>query len=133
MHTHDYGPPGRAGTPRGTGSEENHAARSHPEHENHAARSHPEHVVLDIGGELGALIVHTDAAMLGTEIEISRTGEDERRSHKDVLQREINGRPAYTAVFDKVSAGSYPLGVNEEPRARDADVPAGAIAELDWR
>jgi len=122
MHTHDSGPPGRAGTPRGIGSEEN-----------HAARSHPEHVVLDIGGELGALIVHTDAAMLGTEIEISRTGEDERRSHKDVLQREINGRPAYTAVFDKVSAGSYTLWVNDEPRARDVAVSGGAIAELDWR
>src|SRR5213082_2791808 len=92
MHSHNSAPPGHAAS-----------------EENHAARPHPEQVVLDIGGELGALIVHTDAAMLGTEIEISRTGEDERRSHKDVLQREINGRPAYTAVFDKVSAGSHSL------------------------
>ena len=116
MRTHNSAPPGRAGS-----------------EENHAARPHPEPVVLDIGGELGALIVHADAAMLGTEIEISRTGEDERRSHKDVLQREINGRPAYTAVFDKVSEGSYTLWVNDEPRARDVAVTGGAIAELDWR
>ena len=52
---------------------------------------------------------------------------------RDVLQREINGRPAYTAVFDKVSAGSYTLWVNDEPRARDVAVTGGAIAELDWR
>jgi hypothetical protein len=127
MHTHD---PARGG---GAGSEQDRAAGPQPEHENHAARPHPEPVVLDIGGGLGALIVHTDAAMLGTEVEISRTGEDERRSHKDVLQREINGRPAYTAVFDKVGEGSYTLWVDDEPRARDVTVTGGAIAELDWR
>jgi hypothetical protein len=136
MHTHNSASSGRAG------SEENHAARSVDRaaserragsEEDHAARSHPEHVVLDIGGELGALIVHTGAAMLGTEVEISPAGEDELRSHKDVLQREISGRPAYTAVFDKVSAGLYTLWVNDEPRARDVAVTAGAVAELDWR
>jgi hypothetical protein len=128
MDTHESAPPGRAATPRGTGS-----TLAGTGEESHAARSHPEHVVLDIGGELGALIVHTDAALLGTEVEISPTGEDELRSHKDVLQREINGRPAYTAVFDKVSAGSYTLWVNNQARARDVAVIAGAVAELDWR
>src|SRR5438874_13507925 len=67
--------------------------------EDHAARPHPEHVVLDIGEDLGALIVHTDDAMLGVEIEISPTCEFDLRSHNDVLQREINGRLAYTAVI----------------------------------
>jgi hypothetical protein len=101
--------------------------------EHHAGRRHPEHVVLDIGEDLGALIVHTDASMLGTEVEISRSGEDDRRSHKDVLEREINGRPAYTAVFDKVREGTYTLWVGDAPRARDVAVTAGAVAELDWR
>ena len=101
--------------------------------ENYAARAHPEHVVLDIGGDLGALIVHTDAAMAGVEVEISPTGQDDRRSHKDVLQREINGLAAYTAVFDKVREGTYTLWVEDAPRARDVAVAAGAIAELDWR
>ena len=88
---------------------------------------------LDIGGDLGALIVHTDAAMAGVEVEISPTGQDDRRSHKDVLQREINGLAAYTAVFDKVREGTYTLWVEDAPRARDVAVAAGAIAELDWR
>jgi hypothetical protein len=30
-------------------------------------RAHTEHVVADIGGDVGALIVHTDAALLGVE------------------------------------------------------------------
>ena len=89
-------------------------------------------MVLDIGGDVGALIVHTDAAMLGVEVEISPTGRDDERSHKDVLQREINGRPAYTAVFDKLPAGTYTLWVNDRARAREVAIQGATIAELDW-
>jgi hypothetical protein len=110
-HSHDHGPGGEP---------------------NYAARRHPEQVVLDIGGDLGALIVHTDEHMVGVEVEISATGHDDRRTHKDVLEREINGRPAYTAVFDKVSEGSYTLWVDDVAWAREVFVGAGAVAELDW-
>jgi hypothetical protein len=100
--------------------------------ENYAARRHPEHVVLDIGDDIGALILHTHPEMLGVEVEISASGEDDRRSHKDVLEREINGRPAYTAVFDKIREGSYTLWVDDVARERDVIVTGGAISELDW-
>ena len=100
--------------------------------ENYAARRHPEHVVLDIGEDIGALIVHTDAEMVGVEVEISATGEDEHRSHKDVLEREINRRPAYTAVFDNIRQGTYTLWVDDVAFARDVVVTGGAISELDW-
>jgi hypothetical protein len=89
-------------------------------------------VVLDIGGDVGALIVHADVALLGAEVEISPTGADDRRSHKDVLQREINGRPAYTAVFDRLREGTYTLWVDGIARARGVAVSGAAIAELDW-
>jgi hypothetical protein len=100
--------------------------------ENHSARRHPEHVVLDIGEDIGALIVHTDAGMRGVEVEISAVGEDAHRNHKDVLEREINGRPAYTAVFDKLREGRYTLWVDGVARARDIVITGGEIAELDW-
>ena len=100
--------------------------------ENYAARRHPEQVILDIGGGLGALIVHTDAGMIGVEVEISATGCDRERSHKDVLEREIQGRPAYTAVFDKVREGSYTLWVDDVARERGVVVTGGMVAELDW-
>jgi hypothetical protein len=116
-------------------------SRSHPHHHRHnhgevgeryAARSHPEPVVLEIGGNLGALIVHTDAGMVGVEVEISATASDGERTHKEVLEREIEGRPAYTAVFDKVRAGSYTLWVDDVARERGVVVIGGAVAELDW-
>jgi hypothetical protein len=109
-----------------------HAHAHAPGEENHAGRAHPESVVLDIGGELGALIVHTSAAMLGTEVEISPSGEDHNRSHKDVLEREINGRPAYTLVFDKLREGSYTLWVNDKPVMRDVAITGGTVAEARW-
>jgi hypothetical protein len=101
-------------------------------HENYAARPHPEYVVLDIGEHLGALIVYTDATLHGTEVEISPAGEDSNRSHKDVLERGVSGRPAFTAVFDKLPEGTYTLWSGGVPRARGVQVTAGAVAELDW-
>lgn len=110
-HSHDHGPGGE---------------------ENFTARRHPEHVVLEIGDDIGALILHTHVAMLGVEVEISATGQDDRRSHKDVLEREINGRPAYTAVFDNIREGTYTLWVDDVARERGVVVKGGAVAELEW-
>ena len=78
------------------------------------------------------MIVHTDAGMVGVEVEISASGSDGERSHKDVLEREIEGRPAYTAVFDKVREGSYTLWVDGVACERDVVVIPGAVAERDW-
>jgi hypothetical protein len=117
-HSHDH-PHGHSGD-HGEGEE------------NHAARRHPEPVVLDIGGDLGALIVHTDAGMVGVEVEISATRSDGERRHKDVLEREIEGRPAYTAVFDKLREGSYTLWVDDVACERDVVVTGGAVGEVDW-
>ena len=100
---------------------------------NYAERSHPEFVAIDIGEECGALIVRTDAAMHGAEIEISPAGDDAQRQHKDVLERQIAGEPAFTAVFDRIPEGRHTLWVNGEPRARGVEVEAGIVAELDWR
>jgi len=101
-------------------------------HENYSARPHPEYVVLDIGGDLGALIVYTDPAMHGAEVEISPAGDDSKRSHKDVLARGEGDRVAFTAVFDCLPKGSYTLWTEGVARARRVQVSAGAVAELDW-
>ena len=100
--------------------------------EDYTSRPHPEHVVLDIGEDIGALIIHTGAGMLGMEVEISATGQDDQRSPKDILERQIGGSPAYTAVFDKVREGTYTLWVDDVARERDVHVSGGAIGELRW-
>jgi hypothetical protein len=104
-----------------------HASREHS-----CARRRAEHVVLDIGGAIGALIVYADRSLHGVEVEISASAHDDHRSHKEVLEREIEGRPVYCAVFDKVGQGSYTLWVDDVARERDVVVVGAAISELDW-
>lgn len=114
-------------------------SRATPQHlhahqpETYSARKHPEFVVIDIGDEVGALIVHTEGAMHGVEVEISPAGEDRRRSHKEVLERSLGGQPAFTAVFDGLRAGAYTLWTGGEARERGLEVQGGAITEVDWR
>jgi hypothetical protein len=102
-------------------------------HEQYSARKHPEFVVLDIGGGVGALVIHTDPELHGTEVEISPARDDSRRGHKEVLERRTADGPAFTAVFDGLAAGGYTLWVDGEPRAREVRIEGGAVLELDWR
>ena len=108
-------------------------SHTHTHSHDYAARRHPEYVVLDIGDEVGALIVYCDAGMHGVEIEVSPSGRDDVRSHKQVLERSMGGRPAFTAVFDGLATGSYTLWVDDEPRTRDVYIHGSTIGELDWR
>jgi hypothetical protein len=101
-------------------------------HEIYSARKHPEFVVLEIGEDVGALIVHADRELHGVEIEISPAERDGHRSHKEVLERDAGGAPAYTAVFDQLPAGMYTLWSEGVARVRGVNVAGGQIAELDW-
>jgi hypothetical protein len=101
-------------------------------HEQYSGRKHPEFVVLDIGEEIGALIIHADPELHGLEIEISPADDDEHRSHKEVLERDSGGKPAYTAVFDQLPAGTYTLWSEGVARVRGVGVAGGQIVELSW-
>ena len=101
--------------------------------EEHQHRPHTENVVLEIGEELGALVIYTDAALLHEEVEISPVADDGRRSHKDVLERRVDGRSLYAAVFDRLEHGAYTLWHWDEARTRDVVIAGGVVAEVDWR
>ncbi len=96
------------------------------------ARPHAEPVVLDIGGKLGALIVHWNANEIDTPIEISLSGDDDNRQHQHILERPIDGETFHAAVFDKIQQGSYTLWVHDEVRERDVEINGGRITELRW-
>ena len=97
------------------------------------ARPHPEPVVLDIGGEIGALIVYMDAEHIDTPVEVSLTGHDAERFHQHILERPMPGGTSYAAVFDKVREGSYTLWLHGEPRVREFTITGGTVAEVDWQ
>jgi hypothetical protein len=95
-------------------------------------RPHPEPVVLDIGGDVGALILYTRPELHGHEIEVSRTGQ-RRRVHSAVLQRAIAGRAVFAAVYPELEIGSYTLWSDLTTPAGEVTIPGGCVAVVDWR
>jgi hypothetical protein len=96
-------------------------------------RPHPEPVVLDIGGDVGALIVYADPELIDTPIEVSPTGADDAKFHQHILERPMPDGTTYAAVFDKITEGSYTIWLYHEPRIREFQITGGSVAEVDWR
>jgi hypothetical protein len=96
----------------------------------HSKDARPEHVMLDLGPGVGALVLHTAAALHGAEIEISPAGHDEERSHKQVHERPVAGRPLYGAVFEALPAGEYTLWLGDEPLRRGIAVADSAVTDI---
>jgi hypothetical protein len=108
---------------------------SHGDHHHHHAadevRVQP--VVLDLGDGIGALLVHTNPSLLGTEVEISPAGEDAKRQHKEVLKRALGPQIVHCLVYDNLTEGHYTLWIDDVAKARGVHVQGGSVAELDWR
>jgi hypothetical protein len=100
-----------------------------PNH-HHSTDARPEHVMLDLGPGVGALVLHTEANLHGVEIEISPAGRDGERSHKQVHERPVAGRPLYAAVFDRLPAGEYTLWLDDLPLRRDVAVAEEAVTDI---
>ena len=64
-------------------------------------------VVLDIGGDLGAAVVHTPATLAGLEIEIRREGAEWDGTHVAVRARRTPEGEVYAALFPALEQGSY--------------------------
>ena len=99
-----------------------------PNH-HHSKDARPEHVMLDLGPGVGALVLRTGADLHGMEIEISPAGRDGERSHKQVHERPVAGRPLYGAVFEALPAGEYTLWLDDEPLRRVA-VAEAAVTDI---
>jgi hypothetical protein len=100
-----------------------------PNHD-HSKDSRPEHVMLDLGPGVGALVLHTGAGLHGAEIEISPAGRDEARSHKQIHERPVAGRPLYGAVFDSLPAGEYTLWLYDHPLRHHVAVAGEAVTDI---
>lgn len=90
-------------------------------------------VVLDIGEDIGALILYTPAAYAGREIDMSPARDDGRRIHTRVLARHLGGRKFYAAVYPTLRAGTWRIWTNDPDLPARVAIAGGAVTELDWR
>jgi hypothetical protein len=115
-HDHDQGSPH---TPaHGSPHAEAHDAPRAPAPEQ--APENVDNLVLDIGADTGALIVHAAVDRDQAEIEISPAGSEQARTHNIVRRREAVSGAVYAAVFPTLAAGDYLVW-------RDAATPAGTV------
>jgi hypothetical protein len=110
-------------------------------------------VLLDIGGDVGALVVAMPASMIGVEIEISpvggfrhghhhghHNGHDrghhhghDDRPHVAVVNRPVTDGTLPSLVFPELVEGSYELhGKGEDSVLLTAGITGGQVTFLDW-
>ena len=80
-------------------------------------------VVLELGGDVGVLVLDAPAALQGCEIEISPVpddGTEGARTHSLVRERVTGTGVSYAAVYPGVPAGQYIVW-------RDSRTPAGTV------
>ena len=74
-------------------------------------------VVLDIGEDVGAAIVHASPALAGAEMEIRPVGAPWDGRHVAIRARRLPAAVIHAALFDRLRPGAY------EVRLRGADGP----------
>jgi len=87
--------------------------------------------VLDIGGDIGALVLHTGQELEGLEIEVSLLGDPDRRTHTEILRRTVGGHQFWAGVYAALPAGDYRVWWDDAVRQRSFTITGGAVAELD--
>jgi hypothetical protein len=113
-----------------TGHDHSHGGEHHSHSHHHEAGQGP--TVLDIGDDVGALVLYTSLELVGAEIEISPDGEPDRRRHVAVHPRQYPGGTAYAAVYYGLKAGGYELWAADGTVAMMAFVEGDAITEAVW-
>jgi hypothetical protein len=103
-----------------------------PAHVGHAHQhiAPADNLLLDIGGDTGALVIHTAAHRDQAEIEISAAGSGRARTHNVVRRRQASAGVKYAAVFPDVPAGDYVVWLDADTPAGTVTVQGGAVASF---
>lgn len=98
-------------------------------------------VMLDIGGDVGALVVEMPAALEGLEVEIRPTGSasssdsgaHSHHPHVAVVSRPAGDRVVPSLVFPELTEGEYELYEKPDGDVRlTATVRGGEVAHATW-
>lgn len=115
------------------------AEHSHEHAHPHASVENPSAgqgaVLLDIGDDIGALVVEMPTSMVGVEIEVRPVGHDgaEHHPHVAVVDRATPSATIPSLVFGELREGTYELYEKGGGPVRvTATVRGGAVTELTW-
>jgi len=89
-------------------------------------------VVIDVGGDVGALVLYVSASQLGREIEVSPVDSTGVRTHAAVRERHVAAGTRYCVVYAGLAAGEYTIWSDEITSAGTVNVAGGRVTETDW-
>lgn len=92
----------------------------------------PDALVLDIGGDVGALILYADDALVGAEIDLTPEGvAGHPATHTAIRRRRATAQDVVCGVYPHLTAGRYTVwGLDHRPVAV-VDIIGGRVGELD--
>jgi len=91
-------------------------------------------VILDIGGDRGAVVIFAPEVLEGSEIEIRPSGQPWDGTHTAVRRRHVRSDTRFAGVFGSLPRGRY------DARVRDDDagpvvaiaVTGGSVTQVTW-
>lgn len=89
-------------------------------------------VMLNIGGGIGALIIHTPGRLHGHEIEVSPAARPDERTHAAVRARYVRGGVTFCVVLDALPEGRYTLWQRGDVPVAEVAIRGGAVTEFTW-
>lgn len=89
-------------------------------------------VVLNIGGSIGAMVIHTPGSLHGHEIEVSPLSDPTRRTHAAVRARYVRGGVLWSVVIDDLPEGRYAIWRDPVTVLAEVDVTGGMVTEYEW-
>ncbi len=92
-------------------------------------------VLLDLGAGTGALVLFTQAGLVGREIEISPGGPQApaaRRTHAAVRERPGHQETRYAAVYPGLAEGDYTIWRDHDTPASTVTITGGQVTSHDW-
>jgi hypothetical protein len=88
---------------------------------------------MELGADIGALVLFTPADMDGREIEISRDDDPgARRTHSQVRRRHVATVTRYAAVYPGLRAGRYTIWIDGQRPAAATVISGGQITSCRW-
>ncbi|MBV9094760.1 MAG: hypothetical protein JO132_12940 [Streptosporangiaceae bacterium] len=95
--------------------------------------SGPGTVVMELGPDVGALVLYTPADLDGAEIEISNDDHPGgQRTHSRVRPRHLPGATSYAAVYPGLPAGRYTIWRDRGTPAATVAVAGGRVTSCRW-
>ena len=89
--------------------------------------------MLDIGGDIGAMVVTMERSSLGTELHLRSELDPLRDVHTGVWERDLGGGKVVAAVFAELLEGSYEVLDQTGSPIRRIEIEGGRVTELDLR